>query len=105
MPFIWRVGAIHAVAIELSGLHPLQIAMPDLIGSMRQADALRLMPARGLEQAEIDGTRMGRKQREIHAAAVPRRAEWIGLAVLETDHRPASPLGVTGGQSKFISPP
>jgi len=56
---------------------------------MRQADALRLMPARRPEQAKTDGTRMGRKQREIDTAAVPGCAEWIGHAVVDTDHRAA----------------
>src|SRR5437660_1510082 len=30
MAFIWGVGAVHAIAVELPGLHALQIAMPDL---------------------------------------------------------------------------
>src|SRR5215470_9553413 len=75
MPFIWRVRAMHAVAVKLAGLYALKIAVPDLVGSLRQAEALRLMPAVVLEQAEIHGARMGRKQGEINAAAVPGCAE------------------------------
>src|SRR5215472_12377857 len=43
MPFFWSVGAIHAVAIVLAGLHALKIAVPDWVGTLRQAEALRLM--------------------------------------------------------------
>ena len=100
MPFFWGVGAMHAVAVKLAGLYGFKIAMPDLVGSLRQAEAFRLMPTCGLEQAKVDGARMGRKQREIDAAAVPGRAEWIGHAVVETDHRAAFPtLGVAGRHS------
>ena len=49
MPFIWSVGAMHAIAVELAWVHTLEIAVPDLVGSQRQADTLRLMPARRAE--------------------------------------------------------
>src|SRR5262249_6095079 len=78
MPFFWSVGAIHAIAVELAGLHALDIAVPNLVGSQRQAYAVRLVPPVGLEQAEVDGARMSRKQREVDATTVPGRAQRVG---------------------------
>src|SRR5262249_406321 len=100
MPFFGSVGAMHAIAIELAGLHALKIAVPDLVGTQRQAEALRLMPTVVLEQAEIHGARMGRKQREIDATAVPGRAKRLGHAVVEMDHR-----GRSGGWHRCDSRP
>src|ERR1700756_1542135 len=87
VPIIWSVGAMHAIAVELAWLHALEIAMPNLVGSQRQANAVRFMPPVGLEQAEVDGARMCRKQREVDAVPVPRRAERRGPAIVKTDHR------------------
>src|SRR5262249_3345813 len=86
MPFFWSVGAMHAVAIELAGHYALEVAVPDLVGSQRQADAVRLVRPVGLEQAEVDGARMSRKQREVDATTVPGRAQRVGHAVVETNH-------------------
>ena len=67
------VGAVDAVAVELPGPHVGQIAVPDLVGVFGQRDAVGLAPALLVEEAQLDLGGIGGEQREIDAAAIPRR--------------------------------
>ena len=69
------VRPVHAVAVELARRDVGQIAVPDIVGALRQRDALELARALAVEQAELDLRRIGGEQREVGAAAVPGRAE------------------------------
>ena len=54
VPGLRIVGAVHAIAVELAGLRVGQIAVPDILGALRQRDALDLAPSGRIEQAELD---------------------------------------------------
>ena len=69
------VGAVDAIAVELARLRVGQIAVPDVLGALRQRDALGLVAAGLVEQAELDLFGGRREQREVRAAAVPGGAE------------------------------
>jgi hypothetical protein len=51
--------------------------MPDLVGLLAQLDPLDLAPALGIEQAQLHALGLLREEREVHALAVPGRAERI----------------------------
>ena len=70
-----RIRAVHAIAVELAGRDVVEIAVPDVFGTLRQFDALELAAALAVEQAELDLFRVGREQRKIGAPAVPTRPE------------------------------
>ena len=53
------VGAMNAVAVELTRRDVVQIAMPDVVGALRQRDALDLAPAIVVEQAKFDLSSIG----------------------------------------------
>ena len=74
------VGPVHAIAVELARRHVGEINVPDVLGVLRQGDAVGLAPAGAVEQAEIDARRVGGEQREVGAAPVPGRAERVGRA-------------------------
>src|SRR6202007_1663556 len=65
------IGAVHTVAIDLPRRDVVQVAVPDILAALRQFDALELAAAEIVEQAQLDLGRVGGKQREIGAAAVP----------------------------------
>src|SRR3546814_14202514 len=48
------VGAMHAVAVVLPRANVVQVAVPDLVGVLRQGDALQLAAAGAVEEAELD---------------------------------------------------
>ena len=70
-----RVGPIDAIAIELAGRDVVEIAVPDVLGSLGQLDALELAAALAVEQAQLDLLRVGGEQRKVGAPAVPACAE------------------------------
>ena len=72
------VGAMHAIAVELAGRDVVEIAVPDVLGALRQLDALEFAAALAVEQAQLDLLRVGGEQREIGAASVPACAEACG---------------------------
>src|ERR1700732_136576 len=72
------VGAVHAVAVNRSGMHIRHIAVPDLVGEFGQLDSLAL--AGLVEEAELDPRRIGREQREIDPLAVPGGPKWMRQA-------------------------
>ena len=54
--------------------------MPDLVGALAQLDALQLVAAAGVEQAQLDLLGVLGEQREVDALAVPGGAARIGPA-------------------------
>ena len=64
-----------AVAVELAGRDVVEIAVPDVLGALRQRDALELAPALTVEQAKLDLFGIRGEQREVGSAPVPGRAE------------------------------
>src|SRR3546814_147782 len=82
------VGAMHAVAVVLPRANVVQVAVPDLVGVLRQGDALQLAAAGAVEEAELDLLGMGGEEREVHARAVPGGPERIGVAGTEPAHAP-----------------
>ena len=75
VPRLGRVGAMDAVAVELAGPDAGEVAVPDLVGVLRQRDAVRLAPPRAVEEAELDAGGVGREEGEVHPRAVPVGAE------------------------------
>ncbi len=72
-----RPRAVDPVAIVLPGTRIRQIGVPDAIGALAERHARRFeLCTRAVEQAEVHGGRVLGKEREVHARAVPRRAEW-----------------------------
>ncbi|MGY4481780.1 hypothetical protein ACVWWR_000971 [Bradyrhizobium sp. LM3.2] len=78
MPLLGLVGAMHAITVELAGRNVVEIAVPDVLGALRQFDALEFAAALRVEQAQLDLLRVGGEQREIGAASVPACAEACG---------------------------
>jgi hypothetical protein len=74
------VGTVHAVAVNRARPCIGQVSVPDLVGVLRQGDALDLAPAALLEQAELDLGGVGREQGKVDAQTVPGGAERIGEA-------------------------
>ena len=98
------VGPVHAVAVELAGLHVGQVGVPDEVGLLGHADACRL--ARVLprvEQAELHRGRVLGEEGEVDAQAVPGRPEGIGPAGPDADgvHRTSS-SSATGRWRKTV---
>src|SRR5215510_9880714 len=79
----WLVRPMHAIAVDRARPRIGEVAVPDLVGVLRQGDALDLASAVTLEQTELDLGRVGREQREVHAQAIPRRTKRIGQAFRE----------------------
>jgi hypothetical protein len=73
------IGPVHAVAVQLAGPQVRQVAVPDLIGVLRQRQAGDLAAPGGVEQTKLDFLGVQREQGEIDAAPVPVRAERIRL--------------------------
>ena len=65
------VGPVHAIAVELAGLRVGQVAVPDILGALRQRDAVDLVPPGLVEQAQFDLLGGAGEQREVGAATVP----------------------------------
>ena len=71
-------GAMHAIAVHPAGPGLRQVDVPDVVRLLSHADARDLRrTVRLFEDAEVDGLRVLGKKREVDAAAIPRRAEWI----------------------------
>jgi len=66
-----RVRTVHPVPVELAGAGFGKIAMPDEVGALAYVDPRYLPPALGVEQAQLDGFRVFRIQREVDARAIP----------------------------------
>ena len=74
MAFLGPVRAVHAVTVEHPGPRFGQVAVPDLVGTLDERDALELAATRRIEDAQLDALGMLREHGEVHAFAVPVRA-------------------------------
>src|SRR6201999_555115 len=75
MALLGCVGAVDAIAVELSGRDVVEVAVPDVLGPLRHFDALELAAALAVEQAQLNLLGIGREQREVSPASVPAGAE------------------------------
>jgi hypothetical protein len=81
VPVLGFVRAVDAVSVQLPRKHIRQVSVPSQIGLVRQSNAMQLaFRIRSVKQAEFHLGCVLRKQREVHAAAVPRCAQWIRSA-------------------------
>ena len=71
VPVLGMIGAMHPIAVELPWRDIVEIAMPDILGTFRQFDALEFTAALTVEQAKLDLLRIGREQRKVGASSVP----------------------------------
>lgn len=78
------VRPMDAVAIDRPRPRIRQVAVPDLVGVLRQYDPLQFAPPVLVEQAEFDLGGMSGEQREIHPQAVPGCAQRKGKTFLYT---------------------
>ena len=77
MALLRRVFPVHPIAIYGAGPRIRQITVPNLVGVLRQRDALELALAAGIEQAQLDASRVRGEQREVDTETVPRRAQRV----------------------------
>ena len=77
-------GPFHAIPVEEPRPGLGQIGVPDVVRLLGQAHApLLARGIDGVEEAELDPRRVLAEQREVHAGAVPGRAQGIGRAGLD----------------------
>nr|BFF14623.1 hypothetical protein GCM10025699_59260 [Microbacterium flavescens] len=69
---------MHAVAVSLTGLDGRQIGVPDVGVDLAELDPR--LGARLVEETQLDLGGGFAEDREIGAAAVVGRAEWVGIA-------------------------
>jgi hypothetical protein len=99
---IGLIGAVHPIPVQQSGTGIGQIAVPHLVGVFRQIDAALLL-AGGVEKAELDSRRMRREKGEVHAQAVPGRAqrEWPSFAKANAAHFLGSTFSGIGSKTRI----
>ncbi len=74
MAVLRRVGAVDAIAVELTGVHVGEVAVPHHVGVLGQRDRQRLhLGVDRVEEAELDAGGVLGKDREVDADTVPRR--------------------------------
>ena len=61
MSFGRRIGAVHAVAVNLPGARVRKIPVPHLVGLLGKLNALELPLAVDVKEAEFDLCRVGRE--------------------------------------------
>src|SRR6185312_9236596 len=71
MAVLRLIGAVHAIAVELSRRHVVEIAVPDVLATFGQLDALEFAATLAVEQAQLDLGGVGGKQGKIGPPAVP----------------------------------
>src|SRR5690606_1775272 len=80
MPFVGRVWAVDAIAVQEAGTCERQVAMPDLVGMLAQRDHRRCGAPVALEDDELDALGMLGEERKVDPFTVPRRTEGVGAA-------------------------
>jgi hypothetical protein len=79
-------GAVNAISVTESGSGAGEVTVPDLVGTLLQMQRAHLA---ALEEAQLDGFGMRRKEREVDPAPVPMGAERPrppGLQAHAVDH-------------------
>ena len=79
MPGLGLIGTVDAIAVECAGSDIRKIAVKDLVGVFRQLDAARarVSPVRS-NMTDLDLGRVGGKEREVGAFAVPVAPKGLG---------------------------
>src|SRR5579862_5528311 len=80
MAFGRIVGTKDTISVNESRPGLRQIAVPDLVGLLFQADAVQFSASGLIEQAQLHGFSVFREQGEVNALAVPIRSERIRTA-------------------------
>ena len=75
---LWRVGPVHAIAVDGAGPRIRQIAVPDLVGIFGQLDTVELVAAGRIKQAQLDLGCVCGEQREVDTQSVPGGAQRMG---------------------------
>ena len=66
------IGTVNAITIQLAWAHRWQVSVPDMVGVLGHADALSFARALWpIEQTEVYGARILRKQGKVNAGAIP----------------------------------
>ena len=94
-----RVRPGDAEPVALARPDQRQVAVPVQRGPLGQVDAL-LVAVVGVEQAQLHAGRVLGEQREVRAAAVPRRAERERLAGPDLPHRTTAPASGASAPSR-----
>ena len=71
MPRLGVIRPVDPISIDRAGFNSRQIAVPDIMGLIRQHIAARFDLTFGIEQAQFHRFSMGGKQSEINTLAVP----------------------------------
>jgi hypothetical protein len=94
MTLLRLIRAMDPIAVELAGSRFGQVAVPDLIGLLGQADALQLAPTATIEEAQLDGLGRLGEQGEVDAGAVVAGPQGVGAS------RPHLDVVGQGGQAR-----
>ncbi|MNJ13203.1 hypothetical protein D3C77_74080 [compost metagenome] len=78
------VGAMDAVAVDLSGMSVGEVTVKNFVGVFGQFDAFQFHLAAGVEQAQFDLGGVGREQGEVDPQAVPGSPQWKRQAFADT---------------------
>jgi hypothetical protein len=80
-PLARFVRAVHAVSVILSRSNVRQITVKHVVGTLTQTDRVQLrVVALVREEAQVDGSRVLGKDREVDALSVPRCTEGIRMS-------------------------
>src|SRR5262245_2344213 len=71
------IRAVNPVTVELSRRNIIEVAMPDILGTFWQRDALDLAPTMAVEWTKLDLFGIRRKQRETSSAPIPSGSRWM----------------------------
>ena len=80
VPGFRLIGPVHPIAVDRARTHIGEIAMPDLIGVLRQFDPFELLLAFVVEEADLYLGCVGGEDSEVRALSIPRGASWVGKA-------------------------
>src|SRR5262245_5354224 len=78
MALIGLIGAVDAIAVELSWAHLVEMHMPDILRALWHDHTCVFAGSDRIEQAELDLFGMRGEQREVGASAIGRCPERIG---------------------------
>ena len=104
-PALGLSAAVNAIAIELSRPDIVQIAVPDILSSLRQGDAFDFAAAVAIEEAELDLLGGRGKQREVRSSPIPSRPQGIGQAARQAHSYDSGTrkIAARGGTTRLTS--
>jgi hypothetical protein len=78
VPGFRLIGPVHPIAVDRASTHVGDVAMPDLIGVLRQFDPFELLLAFVVEEADLYLGGMGGEESKVRALSIPAGASWVG---------------------------